>query len=125
MEVGQAVLALDLVDSELDLAERVVLILLQVGERNLDDTALQGVVGVLETGGPVDQSLTDTVDRSTFVRYQFSSVIRLVAMRSGSVYLTLGPGREREPIRTCVSRNCSNLYGSLLDEFRYGGIFVP
>lgn len=61
MEVGEAVLALDLVDSQLDLAERVVLILLQVGQGDLDDTALQGVVGVLETGGPVDESLADTV----------------------------------------------------------------
>lgn len=60
VEVGQAVLALNLVDSELDLAESVVLILLQVGEGNLNDTALQGVVGVLQTSGPVDQSLADT-----------------------------------------------------------------
>lgn len=72
VEVGQAVLALDLVNSELDLAERVVLILLQVGQGNLHDTALQRVVGVLETGGPVDQSLTDTKNRGTFVRLQFS-----------------------------------------------------
>lgn len=63
VEVGQAVLALNLVDSELDLAEGVVLILLQVGEGNLNDTALQRVVGVLETGGPVDKSLADTVKR--------------------------------------------------------------
>lgn len=61
MEVGQAVLALNLVDAELDLAESVVLILLQVGQGDLDDAALQGVVGVLETGGPVDKSLADTV----------------------------------------------------------------
>jgi hypothetical protein len=61
VEVGQAVLALNLVDAELDLAESVVLILLQVGEGDLDDAALQGVVGVLETGGPVDKSLADTV----------------------------------------------------------------
>lgn len=61
VEVGQAVLALNLVDAELDLAEGVVLILLQVGEGDLDDAALQGVVGVLETGGPVDKSLADTV----------------------------------------------------------------
>lgn len=103
MEVGQAVLALDLIDSELDLAERVVLILLQIGERDLDDAALQRVVGVLETGGPVNQSLTDTVIRSTFVRIQFSSITMVVGMRVGSVYLTLGPGKEREPIRMCVS----------------------
>lgn len=70
VEVGQAVLALNLVDAELDLAEGVVLILLQVGEGDLDDAALQGVVGVLETGGAVDKSLADTVAatvRSSFL----------------------------------------------------------
>lgn len=61
VEVGQAVLALNLVNSELDLAESVVLILLQVRQGNLNDSALQGVVGVLQTGGTVDQSLTDTI----------------------------------------------------------------
>lgn len=62
VEVGQAVLALDLVDAELDLAEGVVLIVLEVGEGNLEDTALEGVVGVLQTAGAVDQSLADTDD---------------------------------------------------------------
>jgi hypothetical protein len=60
VEVGQAVLALDLVDAELDLAESVVLILLEIGERNLEYPALQSVVGVLETGGTVDEGLSDT-----------------------------------------------------------------
>jgi hypothetical protein len=60
VEVGQAVLALDLVDAELDLAEGVVLIVLEVGERDLEDTALEGVVGVLQTAGAIDQSLADT-----------------------------------------------------------------
>lgn len=50
VEVGQAVLALNLVDPELDLPERVVLVLLQVGQGDLDDAALQGIVGVLQTG---------------------------------------------------------------------------
>lgn len=60
MEVGQAVLALDLVDAELDLAESVVLVLLEVGQRDLNDAALQSIVGVLETGGTVDQGLANT-----------------------------------------------------------------
>lgn len=60
VEVGQAVLALDLVDSEAHLAECVVLILLQVGQGDLDDAALEGVVGVLETGGAVHEGLADT-----------------------------------------------------------------
>jgi len=62
VEVGQAVLALNLVDSELNLAERVVLILLQVGQRDLDDASLQGVVCVLETGGAVDEGLSSISD---------------------------------------------------------------
>lgn len=62
MEVGQTVLALNLIDTELDLAESVVLILLEISEGDLDDAALQGVVGVLETGGPVDKSLADISD---------------------------------------------------------------
>ena len=60
VEVGQAVLALDLIDAELDLAEAVVLILLEIGEGSLEDTALEGVVGVLQTGGAVDEGLADT-----------------------------------------------------------------
>jgi hypothetical protein len=63
VEVGQAVLALDLVDAELDLAERVVLILLQIGERDLEYPALQVVVCVLDTGGAVDEGLADTARR--------------------------------------------------------------
>ena len=47
MEVGQAVLALGPIDTELDLAESVVLVLLEVGEGGLDGAALEGVVGVL------------------------------------------------------------------------------
>lgn len=60
VEVGQAVLALDLVNSQLDLAECVVLVLLEIGEGDFEDAALEGVVGVLETGGTVDEGLADT-----------------------------------------------------------------
>ena len=47
VEVGQAVLALHLIDPQLDLAESVVLVLLQVREGDFEDAALEGVVGVL------------------------------------------------------------------------------
>jgi hypothetical protein len=60
VEVGQAVLALNLINTELDLAERVVLILLEISQRNLEDATLECVVRVLQTGGPVDKSLADT-----------------------------------------------------------------
>jgi len=59
VEVGEAVLALDLIDTQLDLAERVLLVLVQVSERDLEDTALQSIVGVLHTLGTVDKGLTD------------------------------------------------------------------
>ena len=61
MEVGQAVLPLDLIDTKLDLSERVVLVLLQIRQRNLEDSALQCIVCVLETGGSVDKGLPNAV----------------------------------------------------------------
>jgi len=62
VEVGQTVLSLDLVDAEADLAERVVLILLEIGQGDLDDASLEGIVGVLQTGGAVDEGLADISD---------------------------------------------------------------
>jgi hypothetical protein len=61
VEVSQAVLALDFVDPELDLAEGVVFILLEIGEGDFEDTALEGVVGVFETGGAVHEGFADSV----------------------------------------------------------------
>ena len=71
VEVGQAVLALDLIDAELDLAEGVVLIVLQVSEGDLEDTALERVVGVLQTAGTVDEGLADTLDIVSICCYSF------------------------------------------------------
>jgi len=62
VEVGEAVLALDLINTQLDLAERVLLALVQVSEGDLEDTALQGVVGVLHTLGAVDEGLADVAN---------------------------------------------------------------
>jgi len=50
VKVGKAVLALNFVDSEFDLSESVVFVVLEIGEGDFEDTALQGIVGVLETG---------------------------------------------------------------------------
>lgn len=85
MEVGQAVLALNLIDTELDLAESVVLILLEIGERDLNDAAFQGVVGVLETGGPVDKSLADisNLERGWCLLYCERRIRRRVVKRIG------------------------------------------
>lgn len=76
VEVGQAVLALDLIDAELDLAERVVLIVLQVSEGDLEDTTLEGVVGVLQTAGTVDEGLADTLDIVSICCCSFSFFFR-------------------------------------------------
>ena len=54
MEVGEAVFALDFVDAELDFAEGVVFVVLEVGEGDFEDAAFEGVVGVFEAGGAVD-----------------------------------------------------------------------
>ena len=57
VEVSQAILSLDLIDTELDLSECVVLILLQVRQRNLENSSLQCIICVLETRGSVYKSL--------------------------------------------------------------------
>lgn len=61
VEIGQAVLALHFVDAQLDLAESVILILLEVGERDFEYPTLEGVICVLDTGGAVHEGLADTV----------------------------------------------------------------
>ena len=68
VEVGETVLALNLIDTKLDLSECVVLILLQIRQRNLEDSALQCIIRVLETSSSVDESLADTV---RYVRWLF------------------------------------------------------
>lgn len=60
MEVGEAILSLDFVDAELDLAEGVIFVLLEVGEGDFKNAAFEGVVGVLQTGCSVDEGFTDT-----------------------------------------------------------------
>lgn len=93
VEVGQAVLALDLVDAELDLAESVVLVLLEVRKGNLEYPALQRIVCVLETRGAVDEGLADAAETNSVNnpsrRAQAENVV------AGS--LTLGPGKCQEP----------------------------
>lgn len=60
MEIGKAVFPLDLIDTELDFAESVVLIVLQISEGCLKDTASEGVVRILQTAGAVDNRLSNT-----------------------------------------------------------------
>lgn len=47
VEICETVLSLDLVDSQLDLAESMLLILLEIGKGNLENSSLKGVIGVL------------------------------------------------------------------------------
>jgi len=62
VEVGKAVFTLNLIDPQLDFAERMVFILLEVGKGDLENTALESVVGVLQTSGTVDESLSNISD---------------------------------------------------------------
>lgn len=62
VEVGEAALALHLVNAEANLAERMIFILLEVSEGDLDNTSLECVIGILQTGGTVDESLADISD---------------------------------------------------------------
>jgi len=59
VEVCETILSLDFIYPEFDLAESVLLILLEIGKRNLENPALEGVVGVLETSGAVDKGLSN------------------------------------------------------------------
>lgn len=58
MEVGQAVFPLNLVHAKLDLAESVFFVVLKIGERDLENTAFKGIVGILQTSGTVDKGFS-------------------------------------------------------------------
>jgi hypothetical protein len=76
VEVRQAVLSLNFVDTELDLSERVVLILLEISQRHLEDSALQSIICVLKTSSPVDKSLSNTVLTSQSSSYRREDICR-------------------------------------------------
>lgn len=60
MEVGQAVLALYFINSELDLAESMIFIILQIGKRDFEDSAFEGVIGILETSRSIYEGFANT-----------------------------------------------------------------
>ncbi len=60
VEIRQAVFPLHFVHAQLDLAECVALVFLQIGEGDLEDAALECIVGVFETGRAVDEGFADT-----------------------------------------------------------------
>ena len=64
VEVGETVLALDLVDPELDLEEGLLLVLVEVSKGNLDDTALQRVIGI--PGTPNEPEFCSKMSMATY-----------------------------------------------------------
>lgn len=60
VEVGQAVLALNLINSQLDLSECVVFVILEIGQGDLEDSSFEGVVCVLETCSSVYEGFANT-----------------------------------------------------------------
>ena len=77
MEVGQAIFALHFVDPKLDLSKRMILVFLQISQRDLKYPSLQSVVRILETSGPVDKCFPNTASLS----YQFGGSARIVRTR--------------------------------------------
>ena len=77
MEIGQAILALHFVDPKLDLSKRMILIFLQISQRDLKNPSLQSVVRILETCGPVDKCFPNTANLS----YRFGTLARIVRTR--------------------------------------------
>ncbi len=62
VEVGEAVVALDVLDAELDFTEGEFLVVLEVGEGYLDYAALEAVGGDLGTGGFGDNGFAKVLD---------------------------------------------------------------
>jgi hypothetical protein len=71
----------------------VILIVLEVGEGDLEDTALEGVVGVLQTASAVDQSLADT-KKNPLVNHPENYLFTIEGAH------TRGSGRWKEPVKT-------------------------
>lgn len=108
MEVGETVFPLHFVHPELDLAEGMVFVVLEVGEGDFEDAAFQSVVGVLETGCAVDEGFADSVLR---VRHG----IDCVKTRDCHILALAGEGGgcfDREPVFPC-----EGVDGSLLETF--------
>jgi hypothetical protein len=59
MEVGETVLSLNLVNAKFNLAERLLFILVEVTERDLDDTTLERVVCIFCATTDMKEGTTD------------------------------------------------------------------
>ena len=60
MEVGKTIFSLDFINSQLDLSEGMIFIVLEVGEGDFEDSAFQGVVGIFQTSCAVDQGFPNS-----------------------------------------------------------------
>ena len=52
---------MDLVDTELDFAKSVILIVLQISEGRLENTASKGIIRILQTTGTINDRLSNTL----------------------------------------------------------------
>lgn len=59
VEVGETRVSGNLLNAKLDLSEKEILVVVQIGERDLDDTSLQTVGRRLETSSTVDNGLSE------------------------------------------------------------------
>ena len=59
MEVGEAVLSLNLVNAKFNLAERLLFILVQVTERDFDDTTLERVICIFCARADMNKVIAD------------------------------------------------------------------
>mmetsp|Transcript_4555 Transcript_4555/g.6925 ORF Transcript_4555/g.6925 Transcript_4555/m.6925 type:complete len:208 (+) Transcript_4555:159-782(+) len=61
VEVGETVVSLNVLDTELDLTVTNIIVVLEIGEGDLDNTSLKSVRGNLLTGGFGDDSLSEVL----------------------------------------------------------------
>ena len=109
MEVGETVLALNLIDPELDLAECVLFVLLKIGEGDFENPALQRIVCVLHTGRTIDEGLPNTVpllDLSVFLPGGSDSYSRTLKVE-GAWKCQLGSLFHLNA--SCTPSDCTNL----------------
>lgn len=59
MKVRQAIFALHFIDTKLDFSEGMVFVILKIGKRDFENSAFQGVIGILQTCGAIHKSLSN------------------------------------------------------------------
>lgn len=100
MEVGEAALSRDLVDTELDLSESLLLVLVEVREGELKDSTLEGVGRVLESLGSVGKGLSDVLD----LEHRGSLDVEPICGTAEQESEGSGRGRRRRAMKKSVGR---------------------